>query len=351
MIKVEGSLCVCVSTRINWNAFSKKALLLSPNTPPSAHWRCIRFQKHLLFPPACLWLCHVLCTFPLTLCMCSPGWQQKYDNVEKRMSPSETIRAPGMESDQKCSITPISFPRWDIPPLHFPWKTLFCFPPSNFFLFFFIPFPLPLRASLHSLAIIHLKLMSVHFCKCRARFSERKSHFFHKYAHRYRNESTLMNASLLHCPIFSYSSQRVKCRGAATLVIHDTSSTQAVHPKSKGGEWGGEGRREERGRGGEQDTPVKRLESAEGWDIGLISEQRQQRSPRLKAGERWWWAGGNHGSGTQLYWFKISQTSSKRHTSKAVFLSEKEINTSSINICSMVPKSTNFQVNFVNLNA
>lgn len=95
-----------------------------------------------------------------------------------------------------------------------------------------------------------------------------------------------MNASLLHCPIFSYSCQRVKCRGAATLVIHDTSYTQAVHLSSKGGERGGEGRREERGRGGEQDTPVKRLESAEGWDTGLVSEERQQRSLRLEAGER-----------------------------------------------------------------
>lgn len=95
-----------------------------------------------------------------------------------------------------------------------------------------------------------------------------------------------MNASLLHCPIFSYSWQQVKCQGAATLVIYDMSYTQAVHLSSKGGEGGGEGRSEERGRGGEQDTLVKRLESAEGWDTGLVSEQRQQRSLRLEAGER-----------------------------------------------------------------
>lgn len=113
-----------------------------------------------------------------------------------------------------------------------------------------------------------------------------------------------MNASLLHCPIFSYSCQQVKCQGAATLVIYDMSYTQAVHLSSKGGERGGEGRSEERGRGGEQDIPVKRLESAEGWDTGLVSEQKQQRSLRLEKD-------GNDGSGTQLYGFKLSQLSSK----------------------------------------
>lgn len=137
-----------------------------------------------------------------------------------------------------------------------------------------------------------------------------------------------MNAPLLYCPIFTYSCQQVKCQGAATLVIHDMSYTQAVHLSSKGGERGGEGRSEERGRGGEQDTPVKRLESAEGWDTGLVSEQRQQRSLRLEAGERRWRAGGNDGSGTQLYRFKLSQLSSKLH-----FLSEKEINHNSQHEC------------------
>lgn len=114
----------------------QKAVLLSLNTLLSPHRRGIGFQKHLLFPPACLWLCHVLCTFTLTLCMCSPRWQQKYDKVEKRMSPSETNRAPGMESDQKCSITPISFPHLDIPPRSF--HEILCFVSASNFLFVFL---------------------------------------------------------------------------------------------------------------------------------------------------------------------------------------------------------------------
>lgn len=77
--------------------------------------------------------------------------------------------------------------------------------------------------------------------------------------------------SLPHCPIFSYSFQRVKCRSAVTLVILDTSYSQAVHLNTKGGERGGEGRGEERGRGGEQDTPVNRLKPAQGWDAELVS--------------------------------------------------------------------------------
>lgn len=131
MIKVEGSLraCTCVSTWINWIAFFKK--------PCFYHQACrgIGFQKHLLFPPACLWLCHVLCTFTLALCMCSHRCQQKYDKVEKWTSPSETIRAPGMESDQKCSKTAISFPHLDIPPCAFHRMLYFDPPPPPIFCF------------------------------------------------------------------------------------------------------------------------------------------------------------------------------------------------------------------------
>lgn len=126
-------MCVYMCVNVNkLNCILQKAVLLSLSTPPSPHRWCIGFQKHLLFPPACLWLCHVLCTFTLTLCMCSPRWQQKYDKVEKRTSPSEMIRAPGMESDQKCSITAISFPHLDIPPCAFHGMLYFVSPPPIF---------------------------------------------------------------------------------------------------------------------------------------------------------------------------------------------------------------------------
>lgn len=136
---------MCVYVRVNMNKLNcilQKAVLLSPSTPPSPHRQGIGFQKHLLFPPSCLWLCHVLCTFTLTLCMCSPRWKQKYDKVEKRMSPSETIWGPGIKSDQKCSITAISLPHLDIPPCAF--HGILCFlsyPTPIFFLLYSISTP------------------------------------------------------------------------------------------------------------------------------------------------------------------------------------------------------------------
>lgn len=53
-----------------------------------------------------------------------------------------------------------------------------------------------------------------------------------------------------------------------SLVIHSTSYTPAVHLNTGGGEGGSGGGRGDGGRGGEQDMPVKRLESVRGRDSG-----------------------------------------------------------------------------------
>lgn len=177
--------------------------------------------------------------------MCSPGWQQKYDKVEKMNEPFRDDASPrhgvGPKVLHNTNFLPSS--RYTSPVLFMKYFVLF---PPSIFLFFFIPFPLALWAALHSLVIIHLKLMSVHFCKCRMRFSERKVIFSISTHTAIGMKALWWMPSLLHCPIFSYSFQRVKCRSAATLVIYDTSYSQAVHLNTKGGERGGEGRREER---------------------------------------------------------------------------------------------------------
>lgn len=124
-----------------------------------------------------LWLLcvYVMYTFALTLWMHSPTVEQRYAKVKKQTSPSELIRAPGRESDCKriSSIMPISL--LHMPPLCFSSKHFVVFPPSAFW--FLSSSSFPLRAPPHSLVIIHLKLMSIHFCKYRAHFVGRKTNF------------------------------------------------------------------------------------------------------------------------------------------------------------------------------
>lgn len=173
-----------------------------------------------------------------------------------------------------------------------------CVPTLCFFISSFTPLLPPLWAPPHSLMVIHLKLMST--CMLTAT------------GWKHLNECSappLPYITLLiggvwwcqDCYEFSYP--------------QDMSYTLAVHlnigKAVEGGRRGGEG-----GRGGEQDTSVKRRTLAKGRDSTL---------PLWIHGDhRWhrafgWWAGGNHGSGTQLYLFSSSQKFCKSQTSKTVF--------------------------------
>lgn len=135
--------------------------------------------------------------------------------------------------------------------------------------------------------------------------------------------------SLLHCPIFSHSSQR---QSVMTLVIHDTSYSQAVHLNTKGGERGAK-ENEKREEGEENRTHRwKDWSRHRGGTPGSFLNRGNKEAcgwRQEEDGDKW----AEIISGSQLYRFKISQISSKRHTPKAVFLfiylvlSEKEINT------------------------
>lgn len=150
--------------------------------------------------------------------------------------------------------------------------------------------------------------------------------------------------SLLHCPIFSYSFQWVKCRSAATLVILELFAGCASEHQKRRARGRRKKRRERKGR--RTGHTGERLEPAQGWDAGLVSKHRQQRSLRLKAGGRRWRAGGNHQRLTAVL-------INKRHTPKAVFfLSEQEINPphpACTYISRLAQTSSNCQLYFVNL--
>lgn len=168
MIKVEGSLraCTCVSTWINWIAFSKKpcfyhrarrrALTDGVLDFRNIYYFFLLVYGSVMFCVPLLWL---------YVCVHLGGNRNMI-----RLRNERALRRPKALHNSNF----LSSSRYTS--LRLSWNALFCFPPSNF-LFFYIPFPLPLWASLHSLVIIHLKLMSVHFCKRRTRFSERKSYF------------------------------------------------------------------------------------------------------------------------------------------------------------------------------
>lgn len=100
-------------------------------------------------------------------------------------------QAPGMELVQKCSTTPISCPHLDIPPLCFSWNTLFCFPPP-IFCFSSFHFHSGCEHCIHWWLFIWSWWVFISASAECALVKEKS--FFHKYAYRYRAESTLMNA-------------------------------------------------------------------------------------------------------------------------------------------------------------
>lgn len=216
MIKVEGVICACVpyvcaSTWIQWKHIRKSfACFLSVKMLLSPHRRCISF--HIYFLPL-VYGSVMFCVLLLRLYMCVHlGGTRNMIRLRKRMSPSETTRAPGMQSVQKCSITPISCPHLDIPPLCFSWNTLFCFPPS---VFYFSSFHFHSCCELHC---IHWWLFIWSwwvFISASAEYAlVKEKSFFHKYAYRYRAESTLMNAfspSLPYIFLFTPASEVSEC--------------------------------------------------------------------------------------------------------------------------------------------
>lgn len=123
--------------------------------------------------------------------------------------------------------------------------------------------------------------------------------------------------SLLHCPIFSYSFQWVKCRSAATLVILELFAGCASEHQKRRARGRRKKRRERKGR--RTGHTGERLEPAQGWDAGLVSKQRQQRSLRLKAGGRRWRAGGNHQRLTAVLIKNKSNIAQKAHPQSCVF--------------------------------
>lgn len=160
--------------------------------------------------------------------------------------------------------------------------------------------------------------MSVHFCNTECALVKEKS-FFHKYAYRYRDESTLMNAfspSLPYIFLFIPVREVSECYDFSHSRHELFAGCASQHQRRR---TRGEGKREERGRGGEQDTTVKRLKPAQGWDAGLVSKQRQQRSLRLKAGGRRWQTGGNHQWLTAVLIQNKSNIEQKAHPQSCIF--------------------------------
>lgn len=202
--------------------------------------------------------------------------------------------------------------RCTVPPLCLSWNTLFRFPNS---IFCFSLFHFHSRCELQC---IHWWLFIWSWwafisASAKCALVKEKS-FFHKYAYRYRDESTLMNAfspSLPYIFLFIPVSEVLECCDFSHLRVIRRLCT-------KGGERGGEGRREERGRGGEQDTPVKGWSRRRGGTPGSFLNRGNK--------EACGWRQEEDDdeqveiiSGSQLYWLKISQILRKRHTPKAVF--------------------------------
>lgn len=146
--------------------------------------------------------------------MCSPGWQQKYDKAEKMNEPFRYDASPrhgvGPKVLHNTNFLPSS--RYTVPPLCFSWNTLFRFPPP---IFCFSSFHYHSRCEARC---IHWWLFIWSWwafisASAKCALVKEKS-FFHKYAYRYRDESTLMNAfspSLPYIFLFIPASEVSEC--------------------------------------------------------------------------------------------------------------------------------------------